>query len=214
MPLTRGSSPAIISGNIREMQNSGHPHAQAVAAALHTADIARHKRASGGLSSPMMPSPARSAAHDLSHDTYHEKGLFKSDVAGRTDRIPRAVAADSFVVPADVVSGLGSGNTLAGAKMMDGMLHSGPYGTPLTKPPSIKRKDGGHSGGISHVMVAGGEYLIHRDDLARVGGLRRKTGKSNARTDLAAGHEWARHFVDTVRKQQKKFLNSAPKPKK
>jgi hypothetical protein len=37
MPLKSGKSPKTISENIREMQASGHPHDQAVAAALHNA---------------------------------------------------------------------------------------------------------------------------------------------------------------------------------
>lgn len=37
MPLTKGSSRAVISKNIREMIASGHPHKQAVAAALSNA---------------------------------------------------------------------------------------------------------------------------------------------------------------------------------
>lgn len=37
MPLTKGSSKAVVSSNIKEMVASGHPHRQAVAAALHNA---------------------------------------------------------------------------------------------------------------------------------------------------------------------------------
>lgn len=37
MPLMRGSSKKVISSNISEMQKSGHPHKQAVAAALSEA---------------------------------------------------------------------------------------------------------------------------------------------------------------------------------
>lgn len=37
MPLMRGSNEKVISSNIAEMQKSGHPHKQAVAAALSEA---------------------------------------------------------------------------------------------------------------------------------------------------------------------------------
>jgi hypothetical protein len=37
MPLKRGTSRATISENIREMKRSGHPHEQAIAAALEMA---------------------------------------------------------------------------------------------------------------------------------------------------------------------------------
>lgn len=37
MPLKKGKSKKVVSENIREMKASGHPQAQAVAAALDTA---------------------------------------------------------------------------------------------------------------------------------------------------------------------------------
>lgn len=43
MPLQVGSSQGTISKNIGEMENSGHPHKQAVAAALHTANDGRRR---------------------------------------------------------------------------------------------------------------------------------------------------------------------------
>lgn len=36
-PLKKGSSKETISKNIKEMEKAGHPHKQAVAAALNTA---------------------------------------------------------------------------------------------------------------------------------------------------------------------------------
>lgn len=49
MPLHKGSSRAVISSNISEMERSGHPHDQSVAAALNNARKGkkrnkRHKR--------------------------------------------------------------------------------------------------------------------------------------------------------------------------
>ncbi len=37
MPLKKGKSKKVISGNIREMVNSGHPQKQAIAASLSQA---------------------------------------------------------------------------------------------------------------------------------------------------------------------------------
>ena len=90
--------------------------------------------ASGGFAAPTVPSYfEREASRGIMNDTYHPGGLIESDAAGRTDRVPHAVAADSFVMPADVVSGIGQGNTLAGAKILDAILSSGPFGTTPTR---------------------------------------------------------------------------------
>ena len=43
MPLKKGSSKKVISENIREMRESGHPQAQAVAAALSNARGSKKK---------------------------------------------------------------------------------------------------------------------------------------------------------------------------
>jgi len=53
-----------------------------------------------------------------------------ASVPGRTDRIPMRARTGSYVLPADVVSGMGQGNTQAGAQMWGKMIgHSiGPMG--------------------------------------------------------------------------------------
>lgn len=49
MPLQRGYSRAVISGNVGEMLRAGHPAAQAVAAALRTADQSRKGKPMDGI---------------------------------------------------------------------------------------------------------------------------------------------------------------------
>lgn len=125
MPLIKSASKAAIGKNIEEMQASGHPHDQAVAAALETAR--RAKRARGG------------GVH---------VGPIISEVAGRTDHHPMNVPENSYVVPADIVSGLGEGNTAAGMRVIDRMF-------------PLKRA----KGGSVPIMAAGGEVILSPDQL-------------------------------------------------
>jgi hypothetical protein len=46
MPLRKGKSKEVISGNIREMVASGHPRKQAIAAALNQASQGRKRKRS------------------------------------------------------------------------------------------------------------------------------------------------------------------------
>jgi hypothetical protein len=92
MPLNSGSSKATVSHNISEMVSSGHPQKQAVAAALRTA------RATGG-------------------SVKVHSGPIHSAVAGRTDHLPMNVASGSYVIPADIISAMGEGNSMAGFKV-------------------------------------------------------------------------------------------------
>ena len=90
--------------------------------------------AAGGLSPSAMRGYATAAHYSGSNIKPAIKPpgvhLINSNVPGRNDRIPMQARTGSFVLPADVVSGLGQGNTMAGAKMWGDAISSsvGPGG--------------------------------------------------------------------------------------
>jgi len=49
-------------------------------------------------------------------------GIINMAVGGRTDHLPMHVLEGSYVLPADIVSALGEGNTMAGTKIVDQMF--------------------------------------------------------------------------------------------
>jgi hypothetical protein len=111
-------------------------------------------------------------------------GLLNSDVAGRTDHLNVSAPAGSYVIPADVVSGLGEGNTMHGAKVIDEMFSTGPWGIDLprggggsTMPRrarggSVKREDRTPV----EILAAGGEYVMPAGWVKRIGGGDTKRG--------------------------------------
>lgn len=74
--------------------------------------------------------PALGAAIGMSRQS---QGLLRSNVPGRTDKLPINVPAGSYVIPADTVSALGQGNTEAGSTILSKMFNRGPYGMSLPK---------------------------------------------------------------------------------
>lgn len=122
MPLEQGKSRTVIGRNIGEMEASGHPRSQAIAAALNTArqSGARipRKPAQLGRSLPLTGAPGEG-----SNDHVYA-GPLHSHVPGRTDKINLNVKPGSYVIPADVVSIIGEGNTLAGSAVLKTMFGS------------------------------------------------------------------------------------------
>lgn len=196
-------------------------------------------------------------------------GFLNSAVAGRTDRLPLAVAADSHVMPADVISGLGQDNSLSGANVMKAALRVGPYGDPHPQvthghgpprapgiPGEVEREmfgyaEGGgignsphlrgngpminmspvdgawqylgdktpleHGGrapehGISHTLMAGGEFVVPPHDWTDGQSWYRGV-RSLGDGDIEKGHELLRNMTKVVRDHHIKFLQSAPEPK-
>src|SRR5262245_35270766 len=120
MPLIKSGSRAAIGENIREMQAAGHPHNQAVAAALSNARKYGAKMQGGGFTPPI---GERIAARNLMH-----QGFIHSAVPGRTDKLPITVGGGAYVLPADHLAAIGQGNSIAGANIVNKMFGMGPFG--------------------------------------------------------------------------------------
>ena len=152
-------------------------------------------------------------------------GPIHSSVAGRTDHLPMHVPSGSYVIPADIISAMGEGNTIAGFKHMRRMFggtpyggkggpygsHGGPYGSsggpygshggPYNEPLPGKA-EGGETDSVP-IVAAGGEYVLSPEQVMHAGG-----------GDLSTGHRVLDEFVKRMRAETVKTLKNLPGPKK
>jgi hypothetical protein len=161
-------------------------------------------------------------------DAHLHTGPIKSAVEGRTDHLPMHVPSGSYVIPADIVSAMGEGNTMAGFRHMKLMFSGapypaqgtyvqggGPYGGQLPamgsrpslmkapKPPMQSyRATGGETGHVP-IVAAGGEYVLSPEEVMRAGG-----------GDLDRGHRALDEFVKRMRAKTIKTLKGLPGPRK
>ena len=127
-------------------------------------------------------------------DAKIHSGAIDSAVAGRTDHLPVHVASGSYVIPADIISGMGEGNTAAGFKVAKrifaapaGMGHNMQAGPTEAVP----------------VVVAGGEYILTPAEVVHIG-----------EGSLEDGHRTLDEFVKEYRAKTVKTLEALPGPKK
>lgn len=169
MPLKSGTSQETISKNIAEMMRAGHEQKQAIAASL---EQARRSRAEGG---------------DVNEKIH--VGPIHSNVAGRTDHLPINVPSGAYVIPADIISAMGEGNTMAGfqyANRVFGIQKNNPNHEPV------------------EIVAAGGEYIITPENVGdRIGG-----------GDVDAGHRNLDDFVKAYRAKTIQTLSKLPGPKR
>lgn len=213
MPLVKSTSREAVSKNIEAEMASGKPRRQAIAIALDVQRRAR-KAAGGGID---MPFAARSAARNL-----ERSGMIRSAVPGRTDALPMSVKSGAYVIPADIVSGIGQGNSLAGANALNKMFKTAPGGAAMVHPRAspmkmptggmMKGRRGFSDGGTAieqegdapvDINAAGGEYLIEPEVIAEIGG-----------GDIAQGHAILDAFVKQMRRKTIRALRALPGPKK
>lgn len=113
-------------------------------------------------------------------------GPIHSAVAGRTDHLPINVPSGAYVIPADIVSAIGEGNSMAGFKILNRVFGVQTLGdeSPV------------------EIVAAGGEYVIAPNAVAGVGG-----------GDLQKGHSVLDDFVKSARAETIKTLKKLPPPK-
>jgi hypothetical protein len=224
MPLIKTGTKASVGKNIATERAAGKPEKQAIAIAL---DVARRARDAGGPSQSLPPPAPPAPIQQYPHPKIHT-GPIHSAVAGRTDHLPVEVPSGSYVIPADVISGMGEGNTNAGFKIMRRVFAGLPYGTKGSQPyghrggpygtgsapynrdpgkpygePLPGHAAGGKTGSNVKVVVAGGEYTLTPEEVMKVGD-----------GDMDLGHRVLDDFVKQYRKQTIKTLSKLPGPRR
>lgn len=148
------------------------------------------------------------------------RGPILSNVPGRTDAHATHVPSGSYVIPADIVSGRGQGNTIAGASALQKLFKMGPYGSPagampkagkgLPQPPSVGSLGKAEGGDVANdpnvgtpvrVNLAGGEIVVPPENLMDV-----------VHPDLKHAHAIMDKWVLDERKRLRQTLAKLPGP--
>jgi hypothetical protein len=190
-------------------------------------------KALGGPNLDMESMVMKNASYGL-----RREGMINSSVPGRTDKLPMNVKSGSYVLPADIPSALGQGNSTAGGMILKKMFSSGPYGLPTMRnsgrsgaamrPMKIQQQKmpgGNRSRGSTSLFAKGGEAGIWhgiREEHERVpiiaaGGeylIAPEVVRDIGHGDLKKGHRVLDAFVLRVRKEHISTLRHLKPPKK
>lgn len=164
MPLKSGKK--NIGQNISELMNSGKPRNQAIAIAL---DVAKRKK-------------------------YERGGLVTGPLLGRTkgraDKVKLTVPPGSHVIPSDIVSAIGDGNSVFGHTALGKMF-----------PKSMKKRKNRKDGGGVDIAVSDGEFIVSPDDVLDVG---------HGNEEL--GHKLLNEYIEDVRSKNIERTKNIGKP--
>lgn len=131
-------------------------------------------------------------------DPLLQGGLVPGPTGGRADALNFSVPTGAYVLPADVVSAIGDGNTQSGGRILDQMLNARA---------GAQQQPGFAAGGRPAVPVpvklSGGEYLVSPSQVAQIGG-----------GDIEHGHDILDKFVKQTRATHIKTLKTLPGPVK
>lgn len=210
MPLIKSASPQAFKSNLKAEIAAGRPKNQALAISYRVQDDAERRGFDAGGSVPFY---ARSAARNI-----ERSGMVHSPTSGRSDQLPANVKSGSFVMPADALSGIGAGNSMAGANALNKLFKMGPYGAAMPHPKMgggmkiptagmMKGRrgfaDGGDVGQPVDIALSGGEFVIEPSKVAEIGG-----------GDIERGHALLDKMVQHIRAKTIKTLKRLPKPKR
>jgi hypothetical protein len=168
------------------------------------------ERASGGLTP--QGSPYWSRAQQRSENSgLGATGYLHGPTSGRADEILTTAPAGSHVIPADVMSGMGEGNSLAGANVMAQMLKTGPGGMqmpqsrgrnlmPSPPRPPAQQAAGGRTE-QRPVALSHGEFVITPEQVRAFGG-----------GDQDKGHAFWDWFITEARKLIIEQMKKLPPP--
>lgn len=114
-------------------------------------------------------------------------GPIAGPTPGRADAVPVDVPTGSYVIPADVVSALGQGNTAAGHAYLDQKF-------PKRSIPRPRRMA---TGGLVPIAASDGEHVLDPEQV-----------------EAAGGPEFLDRLVKQIRAEYRKHLASLPGPRK
>ena len=194
--MNKGVSPLVTKGNLAAATPLGQALANSPKVGIPKTNFPKLPKP------PQITKPPKLTMKDggeaVGRDKTLPPGPLLDSTPGRADKINARVEDGAYVLPADCISACGQGSSLAGHAIIERMIAN----LPRVKSKTQKAK-GGVTSSESPVPVAlsGGEHLLSRDTVERIGG-----------GDYEKGRRILDHFVMHVRHLNVESLKKLPPP--